>query len=92
MPYVTSDVLSELLAAPRAAPILAPRRSDDGPWEPLLARYEAVPVLEVLDTALRQGCRSFQDLFRRVAVEPIPLTAPIEQALQDWDTPADVPR
>lgn len=89
LPFVTASLLQRLLDAP-AAPIVAPRARPDAPWEPLLARYAPSEVAPVLEGALRDGIRSFQRLFARLAVQELPLaTAELEQ-LRDWDEPSDV--
>ena len=91
MPYVTVTVLRALANHPSEAPVLAPRRRPDAPWEPMLARYHVDPVLAVLDRAIPQGRRSFQSLFRSLQVDALPLTEEVEMALRDWDTPGDIP-
>lgn len=92
MPFVTAEAFAELCAHPASAAVVAPRRTESAPWEPMLARYDAAAVLPVLDTALAKGTRSFQALFALLDVEPLPLTPAVEAALRDWDTPADVAR
>jgi molybdopterin-guanine dinucleotide biosynthesis protein A len=92
MPYVTAPVLRLLVEHPSTADVLAPRRGDDAPWEPMLARYEVAGVAAVLDEALRRGQRSFQALFENLAIDALPVTPVVRRALTDWDTPQDVPR
>lgn len=92
MPFVTSAVLERLASHPSSATILAPRRSLDGPFEPLLARYAIGTVRPALDRALADGLRSFQSFFSRVDVEPLAIDAELEAALVDWDSPDDVSR
>ena len=91
MPHVTSEVLLALADHPSAATVLAPRRSEEAPWEPMLARYDAIRVADVLDTAMVDGQRSFQGLFAMLEVERLALSPAIERALRDWDTPEDLP-
>ena len=91
MPYVTAEVLRALGSYESEAPVLAPRRGPDAPWEPMLARYDVGPVLGVLDKAIAEGRRSFQSLFRSLDVEAFPMTKELSAALRDWDTPDDVP-
>ncbi len=89
MPFVSVEVL-ELLRDYPPAPVVAARRTDEAPWEPLLARYEPNAVLPVLKQALAGGVRSFQKLFDAFSVtrlQPVPM---VLEALQDWDTPEDV--
>ena len=90
MPRVSSAALKQLAEPSSTAAVLAPRRDRNAPWEPMLARYEVARVLDTLDSALRDGLRSFQRLFERLDVQPLELTPEIELALADWDTPADV--
>ncbi len=92
MPFVSADVLAELAAHPSSAAVVAPRRNERAPWEPMLARYDADGVLSVLDSAVANGTRSFQALFARLDMEPLPLTPAVEAAIRDWDVPEDVVR
>jgi molybdopterin-guanine dinucleotide biosynthesis protein A len=89
MPYVTAAVLGDLWAQP-AAPVVAARRTPDGPWEPLLARYQAPDVAPVLRQALAAGERSFQALLARLEVHPWVPAGEAARALDDWDRPEDV--
>ena len=91
MPHVTSEVLVTLSDHPSDAIVVAPRRAEDAPWEPMLARYDAQRLVDVLDAAISRGERSFQMLFASLEVEPLPLRPAIERALRDWDTPEDLP-
>jgi molybdenum cofactor guanylyltransferase len=90
MPHVTAGVLARLVAHPGDAPVVAPRRGADAPYEPMLARYAAAAVGPVLADALAQGVRSFQQLFRLLEVETLPLDGPLSRALEDWDHPRDM--
>jgi molybdopterin-guanine dinucleotide biosynthesis protein A len=92
MPYVSSETLAQIAAHPSRAPVLAARRGDDSPWEPMLARYDTARLLPVLDQAIVGGLRSFQKLFALLKVEALPLTQGILRALEDWDTPEDLTR
>ena len=92
MPYVGERVLRVLADHPSQAAVLAPRRGQDSPWEPMLARYDVAEVGPVLDEALRRGNRSFQKLFAITDVEALPLTDEVNRALDDWDHPSDVPK
>ena len=91
MPYVTAEVLRALANHRSDAAVVAPRRGPDAPWEPMLARYEVDAVLAVLDTAIADGRRSFQSLFRSLEIDALPMTAELSTALRDWDTPDDIP-
>ncbi|HWL84974.1 MAG TPA: molybdenum cofactor guanylyltransferase [Polyangiaceae bacterium] len=91
MPFVTGDLLRRLRDAPCNAAIVAARRTEVGPFEPFLARYDAVRVAPVLADQLRKGARSFQELFARFDIEPWPLTADERAMWNDWDTPNDLP-
>lgn len=90
MPFVTAEALTELAEYPSDATVLARRRMADGPWEPMLARYQARSLADVLDTAIADGQRSFQGLFASIAVERLPPIAAVDRALRDWDTPGDI--
>ena len=92
MPYVGEEVLRVLADHPSQAAVLAPRRGQDSPWEPMLARYDVAEVSPVLDETLRRGKRSFQTLFANTDVEALPLTHEVNRALDDWDLPSDVPK
>ncbi|MFZ1865244.1 MAG: hypothetical protein WAU39_13550, partial [Polyangiales bacterium] len=65
-------------------------RGADGPWEPMLARYDAARTADVLDEATIRNARSFQKLFSMIEIAPLPLSPLIERALRDWDTPGDI--
>lgn len=90
MPYVGSELMASLRAHASPAPVLAARREADGPWEPMLARYAAAQVLPELSEAIDEGCRSFQQLFRRLEVEQLAWTRELARALHDWDSPQDL--
>lgn len=90
MPYVDAAILERLARHPSAAAVVAARRAEG--WEPLLARYRAPAVRPVLERALAEGVRSFQDLFERLEVEPLEIDADLGRALVDWDTPDAVER
>jgi len=90
MPFVSLEALAQIAAHPRGAPVVAARRVSDGPWEPMLARYDVPALLDEVDSALRNGCRSFQALFSSLSVEPFPLSPAVDRALRDWDTPDDL--
>ena len=92
MPYVTSEVLVQVCEHPTEAIVVAPRRGPNAPWEPMLARYDAVQVADVLADAISGGQRSFQKLFASIEVEALPVTPAIERALEDWDSPEDIAR
>ena len=92
MPYVTAEALQQVRDHQSAAPVVAPRRGPDAPWEPMLARYDAARLADALAEAISQGQRSFQKLFASIEVEAPPLTPAIDCALRDWDTPEDVAR
>ena len=92
MPNVTAEALLQTCDHRSEAPVVAPRRGPGAPWEPMLARYDALALADVLADAIEQGARSFQRLFASVEVEALPLTPAIERALEDWDTPDDIAR
>ena len=86
MPFVTAEVLRALRDAPDAA-VVAPRAAPDGPWEPLLARYDSARVLPALDEALASGGYGLQAILNGLGAAPITLP---EACLRDWDSPADL--
>ena len=90
MPYLTSTLLSRLACETPEATVLAPRDPVTGKWQALCARYRGVAVLPILQHAFTSGERSFQGLFRRLAVTELSLDAAEYAQLRDWDTPADV--
>lgn len=90
MPHVMVEALLLLRDHPSEAVVLAPRRGPEAPWEPMLARYDAVRLLPALDDTIAAGRRSFQELFSEVEVWPVELTSAIEHSLADWDKPEDV--
>lgn len=92
MPFVTAEALEQVRDHRSEAIVLAPKRAPDAPWEPMLARYDAVRLAETLTEAISRGERSFQKLFATIEVEALPLTAELERALEDWDRPEDVTR
>lgn len=92
MPYVTAGVLRQLCEHSSSAPALAAHREREGIWEPMLARYDAARVVEVVDEVMSHGHRSFQRLFEEVEAEAWPVSPVIARALRDWDTPQDIPR
>lgn len=92
MPHVEPSVLALLCEHATESPVLAARRGQDAPWEPMLARYASDEVLPAVRNALKAGVRSFQALFAGLSVEPLPLEPGVIAALQDWDTPDDVER
>jgi len=62
----------------------------DAPWEPMLARYDAVRLADPLAEAISRGETSFQKLFASIEVEALPLREAVERALEDWDRPEDL--
>ena len=92
MPHVATGALLLLRDHPSEAPVLAPRRAPDAPWEPMLARYDAEQLIPIVDAAIGKGRRSFQQLFSEVEVWPLELTPVVERSLDDWDTPDDIVR
>jgi len=90
MPHVGVEALVQLRDAASDAPVVAPRRGEDAPWEPLFARYDAPRVLLAVEDALAADRRSLQALFRSLEVAELPLTPAVLDALRDWDTPEDV--
>ena len=90
MPFVSVDALTELVEHPSAAAVIAACRAPEGPWEPMLARYDARRLLGPVGATLAQGQRSFQRLFASLEVEPLRLSPAVDRALRDWDTPEDI--
>ena len=91
MPHVSAALLARLNTAEPDACLLA-ARSTDGRWDPLCARYDGVPLLPHVQTAIAVGIRSFQGLFARLTVSELVLDEDERQQLVDWDTPEDVTR
>lgn len=91
MPYVSVDALVAVRDHPSERAVLAPRCAADALWEPMLARYDAARLADLVDAAISRGRRSFQAFFEEVEVAPMPLSPTIERALRDWDTPDDLP-
>jgi molybdopterin-guanine dinucleotide biosynthesis protein A len=91
MPRVSARALARLADHPRGAAVVAPRRAPDAPWEPMFARYDARQVRPALIAAIADGVGSFQGLFARLVVDPLPLDPLVEAALEAWDTPDDLP-
>lgn len=83
MPYFEEEHLRLLLASEGL--IVAPRRN--GLWEPLFARY-SLEVLPLVRAMIARGEHSLQGLLRTraTAIEIDP------HALEDWDSPEDLPR
>jgi len=92
MPHVTTEALLQICGHRSEALVVAPRRGPGAPWEPMLARYDALQLADFLADAISQGTRSFQRLFASIEVQALPLTPAIERALEDWDTPDDIAR
>jgi molybdopterin-guanine dinucleotide biosynthesis protein A len=92
MPRLTAGALEQACRHPSDAAVLAPRRGADGPWEPMLARYDAARLADVLDEATVRKARSFQKLFTMLEMAALPVDPLVDAALRDWDTPADIGR
>ncbi|MGB3053073.1 MAG: molybdenum cofactor guanylyltransferase [Polyangiales bacterium] len=92
MPFVSSEALAEARDYRSTAIVVAPKRAADAPWEPMLARYDALRLADALAEAISRGERSFQKLFASIEVEALPLSEAVERALEDWDRPEDVAR
>ncbi len=89
MPLVTDTMVQRLALAPHdpSHPIVAPRR--DGRWEPLMARYDVAPMLDLLPLRIAQRAHRLQDLLDSSATELV-LSADELGLLHDWDEPGDV--
>src|SRR5262249_15353526 len=92
MPFITPALLERVAKAQPEAVVLAPRESGTRKWKALCARYASRVVLPVLTAALAEGERSFQGLFRRLAVQELLLDPSEHAQLRDWDTPEDMRR
>jgi molybdopterin-guanine dinucleotide biosynthesis protein A len=90
MPFVSVEALTELANHPSGAAVVAPRRTPEDPWEPMLARYDASALVDVARAAIGRGDRAFQQLFASLEVESLHLSPAVERALRDWDTPEDI--
>lgn len=97
LPHLTAATLGRIREAPVLPvpggrwDVVAARRGPEAPWEPLCARY-APSALPILSAALAAGERSFQGLFRRLAVVPLALAPEALTELADWDEPGDIVR
>jgi molybdopterin-guanine dinucleotide biosynthesis protein A len=89
LPRISRALIERLASHPSRAAVLAPRAAE-GPWEPLVARYDALALREPLERAIAHGTRSFQRLFRDLTVEELSLSESERAELVDWDTPEDV--
>ncbi len=90
MPFVDAAVLRKLVSFPSVAPVVAPRRGEAAPYEPMLARWAPPRVLPALTSAIGRGVRSFQGLLAGLEVDPLPVDEAVARALVDWDTPDDL--
>jgi molybdenum cofactor guanylyltransferase len=88
MPFVSRAILERLLAAPKDAAVVAPRR--DGRWEPLCARYDPRRVLPLAISRVASPDRSLQHLLDDIPASELPLSRTEAEELRDWDTPEDV--
>lgn len=91
MPFLTVALLQRLVTESPNALVLAPRSIESHKWEPLCARYTS-SVRPVLSHAIEGGDRSFQQLFKRLQVTELLLTAEERNATIDWDKPEDILR
>jgi molybdopterin-guanine dinucleotide biosynthesis protein A len=87
MPFVSTDIFEQLLAA-HDAPVVAPRQG--GRWEPLCARYSAPSVLPIARRRAQGIRHSLQGLLDEACAAEIALTDEDLRRLRDWDTLADV--
>jgi len=92
MPFVSPEALAEARDHVSTAIVVAPKRAPGAPWEPMLARYDAVRLADPLAEAISRGERSFQKLFASIEVEALPLSKVVARSLDDWDCPEDVRR
>ncbi|HKU44276.1 MAG TPA: molybdenum cofactor guanylyltransferase [Polyangiales bacterium] len=90
MPYISQALLQRLATESPAAAVLAPRDPLTGKWHPLFARYQSAVVRPALASALANGARSFQALFRTLSVVELAVSAAELETLHDWDRPEDM--
>lgn len=90
MPYVSAALLARLAREAPQAQLLAPRDAASGKWQTLFARHDGPSVSQPLRETLAAGERSFQSLFKRVAVSELALSPDERAQLRDWDTPEDM--
>jgi len=57
MPHVSKGAIEKLLAHAPEAAVVAPRRDEGAPWEPLFARYDPARVRPVVEAAAADGVR-----------------------------------
>ena len=72
------------------AQVVAARDQASGKWEAMFARYVSPAVAPLLERALADGERSFQELFTRLTVRELLLDPRERNQLRDWDTPEDM--
>ncbi len=87
MPHVTVELVRKLVHAPDA-PVVAPRRG--GRWEPLFARYDSSPVLDVAKERAVQKELALQGLLDAAGAAPLLLDDDESALLDDWDAPEDL--
>ena len=89
LPDVRSDDVRALATHPSTAAIVAARRCEDAPFEPLFARYDPARVLHAAEAQLAEESHSLQRLLRACEATWF---IPRPEAIGDWDDPADVAR
>jgi molybdopterin-guanine dinucleotide biosynthesis protein A len=91
MPFLSATLLEELIRAPAAEDVLAPKGTQ-GFWEPFCARYQVATVLPAVTAALAAQERSLRALFARVSVRELLLDDAARGELRDWDSKEDMDR
>lgn len=87
MPYLTSELLIRLCAAP-AAQVVAPRI--DGRWQPLFARLDVAVALPVAMRRAADNQRALHGLLEELNAQDLLLSLDEAMALRDWDFASDV--
>ncbi len=90
LPHVSDELLQKLAGAAPGAPAVAPR--PDGIWQPLFARYSAVPSLAAALATIDAGERALHRVLGRVDTHVLDLDDAELRTLRDWDCPEDQKR
>ena len=91
MPYVSRDIVAQLLRAhPGKSCVAIPRGDAALGYEPFLCRWSAPELLRRSERLVRSGDQRLRSLFSFGFVAELNRSAELDRALQDWDIPADL--
>ncbi|MFI5298519.1 MAG: molybdenum cofactor guanylyltransferase [Polyangiales bacterium] len=91
LPHLTARLIERLATTRHAGDVLAPKRGEAAPWEPLCARWSATDrVRAAIDDGLARGDGSLQRVLAKLDVTRLSMSDDELRALVDWDTPGDV--